>query len=659
MKHGIHPAILAIIALAACVAAARAEVPPPPERQAADVVVSGRTSTLVRVDVASAGQEIPRTFSGDTVRNTPGFAWWVSRHWALKTDLPEADARHYLGLLEMAWPHYVELFGREIPEMGDKRLTVCYASTAARLAGAITADGMTWDFRGGGITFEERKCSYVYPAGSLSYHQRYILLHEAAHLYQMCLYGSVYSTPAWYYEGVADSLAGHVYDSRASRLTVHVVDRPTMHNYFDSGREYLARAPISAETIHDTGGTDRGLPLLLFHYLADDPDRAQRLRLWRDELTRQALVNRCLTESARLMQDVFGSWIDIRGGFRKWITPLQPTFHNAEGLWEQDGNTLWSFPDPKGGICRSDVLLIPKAKPEYHPLRMDYPAEPLSPLVGPVERGVAEPAIGCVLDFSRSPDRGQAGIGLGVILGTPSPGADKAAEAEKPAAPSGVRVTTIQIGGPTETGYLAVWVREGKELVMDGRAMGMREDVAAIPPEVRNAMAADGRRVGLTVWITAGSLEATLRAKAPGAAGPAEFKASWPLNPAERERLMMRPPAILSQGGSHGITPFFDDRRRMEPDLSAPAPPNRWRNPGDRRLAALYRAARQLGEKTPPSLLALRQAMVGAADKDPATQKAAVETFAQEIGRVLQDVAACEAPPETVAAVVADLKAAG
>jgi hypothetical protein len=234
-------------------AAAWAEVPPP-EKLAVDIVVSGRTSTLRDVQTARCGDEIPKTFAGDKVKNTPGFAWWVSRHYALKTDYPEDKARFYLGLLEQAYPHYVELFGREIPGIHEKRMAVCYASSLKRLKEAMAGDGASWDSKGGGITLEAWKCAYAYPSGSLNYHQRYILLHECTHLYQLCLNGTTYSVPPWYFEGIADSLGSHAYDPAQRRLTVHVLDKATTRNYLDSGLAALAQAGASAEAIHDTGG---------------------------------------------------------------------------------------------------------------------------------------------------------------------------------------------------------------------------------------------------------------------------------------------------------------------------------------------------------------------------------------------------------------------
>jgi hypothetical protein len=106
------------------------------------------------------------------------------------------------------------------------------------------------------------------------------------------------------------------------------------------------------------------------------------------------------------------------------------------------------------------------------------------------------------------------------------------------------------------------------------------------------------------------------------------------------------------------VTPYFDDRRRPEPDLSVPAPPNRWRNPGDRQLAALYRAAWVLGAKTPPSLTTLKEAMLQAVDKGPEAQKAALAQFQKEIATVLADVEKSGATADAATRAAAELRPA-
>ena len=89
-----------------------------------------------------------------------------------------------------------------------------------------------------------------------------------------------------------------------------------------------------------------------------------------------------------------------------------------------------------------------------------------------------------------------------------------------------------------------------------------------------------------------------------------------------------------------------------------PAPPNRWRNPGDKQLAALYRAAWLLGEKTPPSLAALKEAMLAAVDKDPQAQQAALARFRKDVGAVLADVQRSGAPADIAAKAAAELNSA-
>jgi hypothetical protein len=651
--------ILALGAAVGLVASAARAANPSPESQAAEILTSGRTSTAVKVNVAYAGQEIPRTFSGDRVRNTPGFAWWVSRHWALKTDFPEEKARLYLTLLEQAYPHYMELFGREAPGIGGKRMTVCYASSRERLAAALATDGAAWDFGSGGITFEGQNCAYAYPSGSLEYHQRYILLHEAAHLYQMLATGSVYITPPWYYEGAADMLASHVYDSQSRRLTVCVLDKPTAHDYFDEGLAELARAPLSAEAIHDGAG-GRGPRFLLMHFLSDDPDRAQRLRLLRDTMLQQARRDRCLALSSRLMEELYGPWSRINADFKAWLGSTRHTFHYAEWGWEQDGDTLWSYGYASTGRpAQTDVLLPPGEKPAFDPLRMDWPlGAASSPLAGPLERGVAEPTVGCLIDFSLNPGKGRAGIGLGVLPGG-VPSAEPKIEEGKAA--GGIQIITISPALPTAPagGYVGILVSEEKELLLEAAPQVAAGRSAALPKALRQAMAAGGHRVGMTVKIGLGQLEIELRAKDPAATEAIVMRTVWPISPELRARLMARPLALVSRDGRHGLTPLFDDRRRSEPDLSAPAPPNRWRNPGDKPLAVLYRAAWLLKDKTPAGLTQLKTAMVAAVARGPEAQAEALKSFYRQIAGILKDVQACGAPVEVLKEVVADLTAAG
>ena len=118
---------------------------------------------------------------------------------------------------------------------------------------------------------------------------------------------------------------------------------------------------------------------------------------------------------------------------------------------------------------------------------------------------------------------------------------------------------------------------------------------------------------------------------------------------------MSRPLAILAREGFHGVTPCFDDRRRGEPDLTTPAPANRWRNPGDKQLWMLYRAVRHLGQKAPASLVALKRKMLDAVTKGQPAQRLALEAFDEGIADVLKDIQACGAGRKAVGLATMDV----
>jgi len=602
------------------------EAVPPPSRTPARVTVSGRTSTAGDITTLAVGDHVPRTYSGGQVGNTPGFSWYVSQHYALKTDYKPEKAHSYLRLLEMAYPHYVELFGAEPPGIAETRMAVVYASDDKKWLEAMRSDGIDWRGGGGGVTILQNRVAYEYPSGTLAYHQRYILLHECTHLFQMCLSGTLYSTPAWYYEGIADALGHHVYDTKRQQLTVNVFDKPTTANFLDEGLAALRKTPLTPEELNAKGGADRGVNFLLVHFLSDEPDRLQRFRIWRAEMVRLAPAGQAVNEaSARLLQELFGPWKKINDDFRHWVLAHPNTFHYAEWGWEQEADTLWSYGFAEGGrLSQTDVLLVPSQKPEVDPFRMDYPAEPMPPLVGPVERGVPEPAVGAVIDFSRCPGRGVAGIGLGL------------APDEK-----------------SKCKCLKLLIEQGKALALDGADLGIPKKSVPLPDAFREAMKAGGHRLGLTARIAQDALEVTLRAGEQGRL--AEVSASLPINAQQRERLLSTPGTLLSRDGWHGVTPFFDDRRRPEPDHSVPAPPNRWRNPGDHALAALYKAAWRLGEHAPAPLTALRDRMLAAVLKGTEAQKQAAADFDIQAVALCQAVRECKADRGAIGHAFADL----
>jgi len=571
----------------------------------------------MRVDVARIGNRIPETFSGNGLKNVDGFTWYVSRHFALRTNYEEAKARHYLTLLEMAWPHYVELFGREPEGLATKRMAVCYATSRKSLNRVLEADGMSTRFNGGGITYDERRCAYAYPSGTLNYHKRYILLHECTHLYQQCLVGTCYTTPWWFFEGIADSLASHVYESKARRATFHVLDKPTTHDYFDEGKRAYAKTPMTARAIHEAGEVPRGLAFLLVHYFMDDPGRLQRLRIWRDEMLRRAPKDP-IAEGSRLIEDVFGPWKTVNADFQRWLDATPNTFHYAEWGWEQDGDTLWSYGFAEGGrLSQTDVYLPPGEKPVPSLLRMDWPKQPPSPLVGRVARGVAEPSVGCEVDFSRCPGRGVAGFGLGLVGETP--------------------------GRPD---CLRILIEKGERLVLDGSTLGLGCKDIPLPKAVREASAKAGHRFGVTATIRRDRLEVVVRAGDEARGGIKAVTAGMPLEASLRTRLLSKPATVLSRDGWHGVTPYFDACRPEPPNLSLPAPPNRWRNPGDPALAAVFEASWRLGQHAPALLAALKERLLAAATGPSEAQHAALEAFRAALPDLRRAVQGCGAPAD-------------
>jgi hypothetical protein len=202
-------------------------------------------------------------------------------------------------------------------------------------------------------------------------------------------------------------------------------------------------------------------------------------------------------------------------------------------------------------------------------------------------------------------------------------------------------------------GSLLVMIEDGSRLVLDGTSLALTRKVVPLPDDVLSAMAKDKHVLGLNARIASKSLEVTLRA---GSARPIVFRTGLPLTAEARSRLLKQPMTLLARDGYHGLTPFFDDARRLEPDLSKPAPANRWRNPGDRQLASLFNASWRLGKHRPDSLKRLLERMLAVADQKPAMQNQRLEEFKKSIDTVRADVKRCGAAREVIERALADLE---
>lgn len=187
------PPLAAVVVLLS--SAARAGVPPPSETPA-KIVVNGRTSTAVDIKVVKVGQTIPKVLPRQEgkVANTPGFEWYVSRHYALKSQMPEDFSRHMLKIAELAYPHIVWIAGFEPEGIEDARMAFVYAKTREDIDRSVGSDlGSFWEGGGGGVTLNANCVAYNYPSGGLMYHKRDLVIHENFHM--LVMNSDMYSSP--------------------------------------------------------------------------------------------------------------------------------------------------------------------------------------------------------------------------------------------------------------------------------------------------------------------------------------------------------------------------------------------------------------------------------------------------------------------------------
>src|SRR5262249_12490705 len=154
----------------------------------------------------------------------------------------------------------------------------------------------------------------------------------------------------------------------------------------------------------------------------------------------------------------------------------------------------------------------------------------------------------------------------------------------------GLKTLMVGFAPAVFPGALRLLIENGTQLSMGGTDLGLERKIVPLPNDLLQAMAAGGQRIGLNARIATKALEVTLQAQASPTSLPVTYQASLPLTVESRGRLLAQPLTLLARDGYHGLTPFFDERRRSEADLTQPAPANRWRNPGDRQLAMLYKA---------------------------------------------------------------------
>ncbi|MFC0116943.1 hypothetical protein ACFFK7_03260 [Pseudoalteromonas xiamenensis] len=344
---------------------------PTPNQMKADITVAGRVSTLNHIDIQYLGKTIPYTYSEGKITNSRGYNWWVSKHFALKSDLPEEKVTLYLELLELSYPHYVALFGAEPSNIDNQRIAVVYGSTRARVKEAMLDDGFlrgVHDTAGGETMFYNR-AGYNFPSHRY-HHQRYIVIHETMHAFHMALTGHSSWAPNWITEGLADSIAHHVYDPDKKQLNVMVFDRAPM-NYLTTGlQQYYAANKPTIEQINDSPRLQRGLNFFIIHFLLNDPERALYFQHFMNRLmAANPHSDNTLPVANKLLKETFPNWQTVEDEFAQFMSNVAPTFNIVEGPWEQDGEYYWVRNTDSGKISRLDV--IPTMKTPM-PL-MDFP----------------------------------------------------------------------------------------------------------------------------------------------------------------------------------------------------------------------------------------------------------------------------------------------
>lgn len=569
------------------------EAVPPPPSTPARIVVSGRTSSALEIAVVPVGQNVPRTHARERIGNSEGFEWYVSRHYALKSELGLEHARMVLETSELALPHLVALTGLEPPDADTTRMAIVYAKSLESMRRAIVDDlGAPWNGHGGGVTLWNNLAAYNYPSGTLRFHQRDLVIHENLHmLLGVATRGST-ARHTMGEESFVYAAAQHVYDPVHRRLTVAVFDQAPINHPTADGVLALQESILPIEeliTQHWNQGGRFGATYT--HFLWSDPDRWFRWCLWRDAYYAGEVVDGASNRT--LMERLFGPLEELDRVWRSWIAERRISFRHVDWGWEQDGDELMAYgwPWDPAYWSQMDLRHAPGEPVAHDPLRMDYPAAPMPPCVGPVERGVAEPSVGYLADLSGG---GWIGLGLGV-----------------------------------EGRHMCQVVLERDRLVVVGHGLALDRREFPLSPELLAAGRESGQRYGVTIRIEAGGLAISVRA-----GDAAALEAEVDLEPALRRRLVEGFLAVVAKDGRPRLVPFVDDARRPPPDLWVPAPANLWRFPAEAELLGLYRAAHRLGVRAPAALLALREDLLATVDAEPAVQATAPEIYRQRIGEV-------------------------
>ena len=597
-----------------------ASVIPHPSTMSVDVTASGRVSTLNSIEVVKIGKNIPYTYSSGRVNNTPGFDWYVSKHFALKSNRPEDQVLLYMELLESSFPHYIELFGMTPPDMENKRMAAVYGSSKKGTKIFVTDDNLTRGISAGGEAMFYNLVGYSFPSAR-EQHQRYIVVHEQGHVFQMSLMDYPGWLPTWFTEGTADALAHHYYDPEKKQLKVMVFDRASPMDYVRLGlKQYEALNSPSIQDMTNNPSLYRGINFFIVHFMLDDPDRSHKFKAYRDEMAakRQSDYGSGKELSHQLMMDIFGDWDKVEAQFVEYVASIDKTFNTAAGPWEQDGNKLWvrvlnnSY---EHGSPRMDVRLKPGKKPVYKSFKFDQPLAEMSSLIIKPVRGNDNPTVALEIDYLADHlHRGHVGIGLGLKISDENQ--------QRLAADKKVGTFKQKSYKPDEDELLQIKIVKGNTIVVNASSLGGEDIRYSISPQmIADLESQQQPKLGLSITINADHLTILLKSKA------SQHKVNFSISNDVRVKLLDRNMAILAENAEHRLTAFFDDGRDLNPvprDLTTNLEVNPWANPADRAISRLFRAMWRLGDKVPSELSAMYEYMIDATPKDRKTQLASL-----------------------------------
>ncbi len=496
---------------------------------AVDIEVIGRLSKLKDLDIEYLGKRIPYTYSHNKINNSPGYNWWVSKHFAIKSDLPEHKVKLYLELLELSYPHYVSLFGAEPANIENQRIAVVYGASRESTKSTMLDDGFTRGVHkhAGGETMYYNRAGYSFPSHR-EQHQRYIVIHETMHAYHMALTGHSTWAPNWITEGLADSIASHVYYPERKELAVMVFDRAPM-NYIASGlKQYVKGNKPSIEAINNDPALKRGLNFFIVHFLLSDPERAYYFSLFRDRLmAANPHSSDTLPTASRLLKETFPNWQKLEQEFAEFVSGIQASFMIASGPWEQNGDKYWirSYKEPLP--ARLDI------RPNNNKLSFDFPQPEPSVLVEQTGNFVA----GALIDFTPEHiKRGSIGLALGVEYSADNQDYLANYEGEYKA---------------ESDSYLSVTIEQGRKLTLAANNLDFAKHSYPLSQDMVEAIKQE-LKLGVATSIKQNKLIITLKTNGQQQA------VSIPLTTKLQNSIETGKLALLANNNKHQLTPYFN-----------------------------------------------------------------------------------------------------